>query len=137
MKYFLILFLLGVAIVSCSGEKENDNPENKAAATRPLIVEDENGRYTEWYPGHKQIKIQGRKDKEGRRDGIWKMYSPQGVELSVTVYTAGKKDGHIIVKHPNGTLHYRGEYVMDERVGEWRFYDEQGALIQREFYDEK
>src|SRR5690554_7246255 len=93
---------------------------------RPLTVLDDNGKYTESYPGHKQVKITGRKDKEGKRTGIWKYYSEQGTELSITLYKQGLRDGHIIVKHPNGAIHYSGEYLNDEPIGEWKFYDEQG-----------
>jgi antitoxin component YwqK of YwqJK toxin-antitoxin module len=31
---------------------------------------------------------------------------------------------------------YVGEYVMDERVGEWKFYAETGELLETIIYDE-
>jgi antitoxin component YwqK of YwqJK toxin-antitoxin module len=56
------------------------------------------------------------------------------VVLSITLYTAGKKDGHIVVRYPNDVVHYDGEYKMDGRVGLWRFYDEAGELVKQEDY---
>lgn len=129
-----ILVLLLLISASCGQNEAPQRPEQPKQEFRPLIVEEENGKYTEWYPGHKQMKISGRKNAKGERAGIWRFYSEQGVELSVTVYTDGLKDGHIIVKHPNGALHYTGEYINDEPVGEWKFYNEKGELIETKLY---
>tara|TARA_B100000508_G_C11465858_1_gene282491 strand:+ start:37409 stop:37837 length:429 start_codon:yes stop_codon:yes gene_type:complete len=136
MRYFVLIILL-VALISCNEnkdegkEKENEQNIEQYQALKTL---DRNGRYTEWYPGHKQIKIKGRKDEEGRRQGIWKLFTKDGIELSVTVYTDGKKNGHIIVRYPTGIVRYAGRYDMDERVGEWKFYDQSGQLIKTENY---
>lgn len=140
MVKHIIYFSLVLFIFSCS-EEEKRTDENVAAeqfkAELPLVVEDENGRYTEWYPGREQIKMTGTKDKEGRKVGIWKFYTERGVEQSITEYIEGKKDGIILVRHPNGTIYYKGKYEMDEPVGVWKFYNNQGQLIERKFYDEE
>ncbi|MEX1190814.1 MAG: hypothetical protein WED10_09280 [Brumimicrobium sp.] len=139
MFKFAFIASLCIFLIACN-ETEKSNSKEKAVeevdSERPLIVE-EDGRYTEWYPGHEQIKKKGKKDDKGRRTGVWKLYSPDGVELSVTVYKEGKKDGHIVVKHPTGAVHYSGEYSMDEPVGKWKFYNDQGQLVNRKFYDEE
>lgn len=131
MRRLFILTASLFFLFSCSNQAEEQVEEVKEEVSRPLI-ERKDGTYTEWYPGHKQMKVRGRESEDGQRIGIWKAYSPNGVELSVTVYTDDKKDGHIVVRHPNGAVHYVGEYMMDERVGEWRFYDETGTLIKEE-----
>ena len=128
MKLILIFTLLNACQETPVEEKTTEKQEDL-----PLVVQ-ENGRYVEWYPGRKQIKIEGREDREGKRNGVWKMYDEEGYELSITVYKHGKKHGHIIVYHPNGALYYTGEYENDERVGEWRFYNEQGELVKEENY---
>lgn len=127
-------------LFSCSEEqKETDDQVNaeQFEAKQSLIVENENGRFTEWYPGRKQIKMTGTKDKQGRKVGIWKFYTEQGVEQSITEYTEGKKDGIILVRHPNGAIYYKGKYEMDEPAGVWKIYNDQGQLIERKFYDEE
>lgn len=132
------LFLLVFALFlwsSCEDDKKPQRPEVVEQEFRPLIVE-ENGRYTEWYPGHQQIKISGRKNQEGQRTGVWKYFSEQGIELSITLYNNGLKEGHTIVKHPNGALRYTGEYFNDEPIGEWKFYNEEGQLIETKKYPE-
>ena len=131
------LFFLMIALFLWTGCGENEKPkrpEVQKEEYRPLVAEEDNGRYIEWYPGHKQIKISGRNDKDGNRTGIWKYFSEQGVELSITVYNAGAKDGHTVVKYPNGAVHYSGEYLDDEAIGEWKFYNEEGQLTETKNY---
>nr|WP_299207656.1 hypothetical protein [uncultured Brumimicrobium sp.] len=134
MRKVILFALTMFLITSCGEEEQPTRPEVIKETYRPLTVLDDNGKYTEWYPGHKQVKITGRKDKEGKRTGIWKYYSEQGTELSITLYKQGLRDGHIIVKHPNGAIHYSGEYLNDEPIGEWKFYDEQGQLVETKNY---
>lgn len=130
MKKIILLICIPLFFVHCehSAEQEVEQPVEKE---RPLVV-DEEGIYTEWYPGHQQVKVKGRKDKNGEKTGIWKMYTPRGVEKSITVYEAGKRNGHIVVRHDNGAIHYTGEYEMGERIGEWKFYDENGSFVSSE-----
>lgn len=140
MVKHIIFFSFVLIVFSCSEKEKETNDElntEQFETKRPLVVEDENGRFTEWYPGHEQIKMTGTKDEQGRKVGIWKLYTEKGVQQSVTEYKEGKKDGISIVRHPNGTVYYRGEYENDEPVGVWKFYNEQGQLIERKFYDEE
>lgn len=133
MKYIVLPLILAF-LFACSedSEKKEEKEAQDIEQYKALKTLDRNGKYTEWYPGHEKIKITGRKDDKGRRQGIWKLFTKDGVELSITVYTDGKKDGHIIVRYPTGILHYSGQYDMDERIGEWKFYDESGQLTNTE-----
>ena len=137
----LIYLSLVLLMFSCSEDEKKETNDSVDAeqfkAELPLVVEDENGRYTEWYPGREQVKMKGTKDDQGRKVGIWKLYTQRGVEQSITEYKEGKKDGIIIVRHPTGAIYYKGKYEMDEPVGVWKFYDEKGQLIERKFYDEE
>lgn len=141
MRNWLYILLVLFVFFSCeNGEKSKshkDNQKTEQQNERPLKITDENGNIKEWYPGHKQLKMSGRKDKDGKRTGIWRYYSEQGVELSVTVYNHGVKDGHIIVKHPNGAVYYVGEYLKGEPIGVWEFYDENGNLTQTKDYSKE
>lgn len=134
MKHWIFLFVIGFLWVGCEQKQPPKRDVVKEETVKPLVVQESNGKYTEWYPGRKQIKITGRKNEKGEREGIWKYFSEQGVEISVTVYNAGKKDGHIIVKRPNGALSYVGEYAMDEPIGIWKMYNENGELIETKDY---
>jgi antitoxin component YwqK of YwqJK toxin-antitoxin module len=123
-----LVILSAIFLAACSSDTEG--AENKAKkAQEKVLVEVKDGRYTEWYPGKKQIKFQGGQDDNKKRHGIWTFYAENGTELSVTMYNHGLREGHTIVKYPNGAIHYRGEYMNDETVGLWTTYDEQGNVL--------
>ena len=56
MKLALYTFLLLFIAVSCTDKKEEETT-NKPKTEK--LTEIKNGRFTEWYPGKKQIKFQG------------------------------------------------------------------------------
>jgi antitoxin component YwqK of YwqJK toxin-antitoxin module len=126
-----ILFLSLVLMLSsaCNSEKtEEVKKENE------VLVEIKNGKYTEWYPGKKQIKFEGMVDQKGKRDGKWSFYSEKGTELSFTFYENGIKEGFTVVKYPSGVIRYRGEYLNDTIVGIWTTYDPKGKVISEKDY---
>ena len=125
MKQF-ILFIITIILVACSTE---DAQETKVPEKQEVLVEIKDGVYTEWYPGKQQVKYKGAQDDERKRNGIWTYYSVNGLELSVTIYEHGLREGFTVVKYPNGRLHYRGEYHKDASVGVWTTYDEKGKLL--------
>ena len=133
MKIAVIICLLLVAS-ACSSE------EKKETAKKPEtenLIEYKNGIYTEYYPGKKKIRIRGAQDKNKVRNGKWVLLSDKGEEMSVTYFKDGKREELTIVKHPNGAINYVGEYLHDEQVGVWKFYDEKGKLIKEEDHDQK
>jgi antitoxin component YwqK of YwqJK toxin-antitoxin module len=121
MKALLFLSLIFIAF-SCSEEEE---PKKQKFEN---LIEIKDGVYTEYYPGKKAIKLQGGINNENQRHGRWVFYSENKVELSITHYNNGLKEGHSIVKYPNGTLYYYGEYRDDQKVGIWKTYDEKSKL---------
>lgn len=123
-KIALFIFF-GILVYSC-----NETPETPKEKQPESLIQIKNGVYTEYYPGRKAIKFQGAVDKNEQRQGKWVFYAENGLELSVTQYNHGKRDGHTIVKYPNGTLYYYGEYRNEVKVGVWKTYDQQGKLIE-------
>lgn len=119
-----IFFVLCTVLFSaCSNEPAN-KPQKEIVPEKLVQIKD--GKYTEWYPGKKQIKYEGELNKKGEREGKWNFYSEKGTLLSFTFYVSGKKNGHSVVKYPNGKIHYYGEYQDDQMVGEWITYDSNG-----------
>jgi antitoxin component YwqK of YwqJK toxin-antitoxin module len=118
---FFLAFLL--TIFSCEHATEHQKVKPKE---KEELVEIKDGFYKEWYPGKKQLKYEGQLDKKGAREGKWSFYSEKGGLQSFTFYSAGKKNGHSVVKYPNGKIHYYGQYKDDQMIGEWITYDEKG-----------
>lgn len=126
MKLALYTFLLLLIAVACTDKNEKETTQKPKTEN---LTEIKNGRFTEWYPGKKQIKFQGMLTKKGDRNGKWTFYSETGNELSMTLYENGKREGFTIVKYPNGAIHYTGEYKNDKTVGVWKTYNEKGKLV--------
>jgi hypothetical protein len=71
----------------------------------------------------------------GKRQGAWASYFPDGALRSRTHYEAGVEEGPTEVYHPNGTTYYTGRYRHGKAVGEWLFYNEDGVPVKRAMYD--
>lgn len=121
---FIYALILGLIFISCSEEIE----ETKSTKDE-VLTELVDGVFTEYYPGRKFIKFQGAQDENNQRHGKWVFKSETGVEISVTHYDHGIRNGHTIVKHPNGSVFYYGEFKDDKKTGIWKTYDEKGKLI--------
>lgn len=136
MKYLVIILLFG--LFACNSENNDDSDSlDNSQDTEQLIIEEGNS-YTEYYPGKKQVKIEGNFDDETKRHGIWKFYSEQGVTISITDYNHGLRTGVSMVYFSNGKLNYKGEYTDDKPSGIWKMYDEKtGALTSEKNYDEE
>lgn len=139
MKKISWMILLLLALAACKN-KEDDNQKVATEKENPLLPKNrkdlitiKNNEYIEYYPGKKQIKFQGYVDDNNERDGKWVFYGENGQELSVSFYKNGKRDGHSVVRYPNGKLHYIGEYEMDKRVGEWEMYDLKGKKTTKKY----
>ena len=77
--------------------------------------------------GH--IEIKGPLNEDKQRHGKWESYFPNEQLRSVGHFKNGTKHGESIVYFPNGQKRYSGSYKNGKRVGVWRFWDEDGELI--------
>lgn len=146
MKYLALCFSI-LLFSSCINNKEtNVEIDNIQSSENTITTSDtthkseisasKSGTYIEYYPNGKNIKFKGPQDKEGKRHGKWLYFSPEGDELSMTMFEHGKKNGHSIVHHPNGAIYYYGEYNMDKKVGIWKTFDTTGKPTAETDYDE-
>ncbi|MFT5777242.1 MAG: antitoxin component YwqK of YwqJK toxin-antitoxin module [Crocinitomicaceae bacterium] len=128
MKY-LLLSILAISLLACSEEVIKEKPQFKTETPEDLI-EIVNGVFTEYHPGtdKKSVKFQGPQDEEKRRHGIWYYHSKAGIQVSMTEYKHGLKNGVSIVKYENGAIRYTGEYENDIQIGIWKTYDTAGKL---------
>jgi hypothetical protein len=71
----------------------------------------------------------------GKRNGEWSSYFPNGTIRSRATFVDGVREGPTKVYHENGLLYYSGQYHRDKQVGEWLFFDAQGAQVKVVRYD--
>ena len=135
MKQFIFISILSL-FVSCSNEDKVLETEKREPTnvTKETLREVKDGVYTEYYPGKKEVKIRGYKNAQDKREGKWVYYSKKGEELSITYFKNGLREGHTIVKRPNGSLNFVGEYREDKMIGIWKFYDEKGNVKREKDY---
>ena len=127
--FFICIAILTLNACSTDGPDTTDQPKKEE-----VLYEIKDGKFTEWYPGKKQVKFEGNVDVKGDREGKWAFYSEKGNMLSFTFYAHGKREGYSVVKHPNGRIHYHGEYKNDKMVGVWTTYDANGKNKQVKDY---
>ncbi len=72
--------------------------------------------------------------KDGKRDGIWRVWYQNGNIWSEGEFKDGKADGFRKVYYENGQLRYRGFFTGDKKSGKWEFYDENGNKLKEEEY---
>lgn len=132
MKHLLFVFTCLILLASCADEEPASDVYKEPEVEQ--LVETKDGKFTEYYPGKKQVKFEGMQDESGQRHGKWTYYNEKGTEMSTTFYDHGKKHGHSVVKYPNGAMYYYGEYHYDKMIGVWKTYDESGKLISEKDY---
>lgn len=138
MYRYLFILLTAITVVSCNNEetklKSERTLEEKLGTTENLIVKEDHS-YVKYYPGKKQIEMEGELDDNGKRHGKWTFYNKNGVEISTSTYKSGLKQGISKVNYPNGKLWYTGEYMQDTMIGTWLYYDKDGKLNQSVDYN--
>lgn len=132
MKYLVIILVFG--LFACNSESVETT---ESVDEVEQLIEDDGKSFKEYYPGKKQVKMEGDFDADKNRHGIWRFYTEQGVTISITEYSHGLRNGVSMVYFANGRLNYQGEYLNDKPVGIWKIYDEKtGKLKSEKNYDE-
>lgn len=145
MKTLHTLFAL-VLLASCGGEDEKTSDIETSVSTTETVENQEKidsisvdeqitqpGLFQEYHPNG-ALKMEGKHDENGLRTGLWISYYENGIKWSESYYIKGKKSGHSLSFFPNGAVRYVGEYLDDQKVGTWKFYDENGELTNEETF---
>ena len=74
--------------------------------------------------------------KNGSKEGIYKVYSSKGVVLEETTFKNNQYDGPAIFTDPNGTIASKGNFVDGQKKGVWEFYAN-GKLTKKESYPKR
>lgn len=121
-----------------SSSKKTTSSETEKTVNPEELVEVIGSTYTEYYDAAKtKIKFQGEQDENKQRHGKWVYFSESGKEMNISHYKNGTLHGFMQVIRPNGALYYHGDFKDGERVGVWKFYDEQGKFSHETDYDKE
>jgi len=139
MIKFNFLLLPIIFMVSCSDETskntENTTDISDIEAVEEVIADpNAPGDFEEYYPNG-ALKMKGKNNSNGEREGLWISYYDNGIKWSESYYDNGIKNGHSLTFFPNGGIRYVGEYKNDVKIGTWKFYDEAGELLNEEVFE--
>ena len=93
------------------------------------------GECVEYYPGTGSKRGEGLL-LDGKRDGDWFFWHPNGKVQAFGTYINGKKDGEWTSHHENGKIKSRGTFLKHRREGWWTFWNREGLNPNREFYED-
>lgn len=71
---------------------------------------------------------------DGRREGKWTFYHPDGSVQSECTFVGGLEEGPYKVFREGGIPYYLGQYTHGQRSGTWEVYDDQGTLVATKEY---
>ena len=138
MKNIIVLFSL--FLMACVDKQEgitletqSNKIDTKTDQKKNEVPEIKPGVYVEYHPNG-GVKMQGLYNDDLTRQGLWVAYYADGTKWSESYYTNGLKDGHSLTFYPNGKIRYIAEYKLDQKVGTWTFYDENGNISKEEKY---
>ena len=117
-------------VLSCSESSptvdHKEETENESTLSRTGLQKDyyENG----------QLKITGRLNNDGLKDGVWTSYFENGQKNSESNFKAGINNGFSMIWYPNGNVRYFGDYTNGNKSGTWTFYNEEGKVVKTESF---
>lgn len=143
MKFkYLVLFLSAFLFISCGGKTVEEIVETHPDGSPKLVkVYHENGnvrdltKETQYYPNHKKF-YEG-EFKDNKKDGDWTVWYDNGNVWSEGHYEKGLDEGKRQGYYETGVVHFSGQYKKGKMVGTWKFFDEQGKLVNTMDYDKK
>ncbi len=140
MKRPILLPALFFVLFACGGKKEPFKViEQTYQDGAPLVVRYYESpqkkvllRETDYY--HNGAKKMSGAFKDGKRDGLWQAWFPNGQLWSVGEYVKGEETGIKTVYYENGKKYYSGKLQQGKRTGEWYFWDQEGKLLKKVTY---
>ena len=72
--------------------------------------------------------------KNGKRDGLWQAWFPDGTLWSEGEYKEGEEMGSKTVYYENGKKFFSGNIKNGQRTGEWSFWNKDGKLLKKITY---
>ncbi len=146
-KIFFPALLATAFLFSCGNEvkkEKADSIESKKGMSvseplseMPVAVDDTvfNGTSIKRHPNG-VIKMRG-EVAGGFRTGEWVSFYPSGKEWSRGTYKNGYREGYGVSYWQNGAKSSEGYYEHNKMVGVWKWWDEEGRVVEKDFGGKK
>ncbi|WP_291259472.1 toxin-antitoxin system YwqK family antitoxin [Fusobacterium sp.] len=94
-----------------------------------------NGKWLTFYPNGNLKSIENWKN--GKLFGKFVLYQENGNKIFETVYLNGKDNGKYLLFHKNGVLQVQGTFSNGIPKGTWKYYNKSGKLVGKAVYPDK
>ena len=138
MKKILIIIVLALVFVSCQDKQVRHVQKvahYHADTDLPWVIyyydvvgEDSTCVEERWFHENGVLNLEG-KIVDNQREGEFKGYYPSGALMSIGTFVKGKREGKGKIYFENGMVSIENEYCNGEPCGIWRYYDEEGNLV--------
>lgn len=130
MKLFLVSIISCLLFLSCADK----NHSEKAKKEPTTVSKSNNAGIQKEHYSNGQVKITGRLNNDGLKEGVWTSYFENGKKNSESNFKKGINNGYSMVWYPNGNVRYFGDYTNGNKSGSWTFYNEKGKVVKTESY---
>ena len=72
--------------------------------------------------------------KNGKRDGPYLTFFPDGSTMTEGTYKNDQLDGEFTLFYPDGKIQLKGQYKDGQQVGNWNYFDEEGNAIREDAF---
>jgi hypothetical protein len=144
-KLFFPAVLATALLFSCGDAAESGKTDSVAGSKKGMTVSDPlghephvaiedsvfNGAFVDRYDNgviYMKGDVSG-----GLRHGEWMTFYKSGKEWSRGTYKAGLREGYGVSYWENGQKSSEGNYKADQMVGKWKFWDEKGRMVEKDF----
>ena len=72
--------------------------------------------------------------KDGKKDGLFLKYFPNGKLLSEGIFINDQLEGSFTVYYSDGSIELKGDYKAGRKIGNWSYYNEEGLQLTEDEY---
>jgi len=147
--FIFISITIGIYFTACDNnsiiksavvkEVVGNYPDGSSQIERDFKVVDEKKIVVyerEYYKDGKVLK-EGPLNSDVKRNGLWKSYYRDGILWSEGDFVNGIREGKTATYFANGQKYYEGQYSKAKKSGIWKFWNEQGDLVNEIDYDKR
>ena len=132
--YFFSNLLCSQVGSSLVGSKDPNTGRRVKKVSAVWKSKDKEGNITisKLYEKDKIIAEGGTVDPQGRQQGMWKYYYPDGSMKAEGSFKDGLRDGTWIFYYANKQIQQQGAYLKSQPEGNWKWFYPNGKLLREE-----
>ncbi len=136
MKKFLLNILVVFLFLPLAGQWKSFQIYQGDTINRVDISGKKQGLWIYFNDKYKNKIVQKGFYKDGRKEGLWEIYYPNGNLKAKITYRDNRQYGPVTTYYENGHIREQGTWKGNKWVGEYRYYYENGKLKYLWYFDQ-